>query len=643
MRGWTVLGLLVGASIAGRALAGLRIDGLWIAPDEMIWGELGRSLWQDGELRVFGEETPFFGLVYPALVGGPLTLGGLAALKVVQAVVMSLAAVPVFLWGRRLAGERWALVAAGLTLAVPGLLYTGLLMSEVAFYPAVALAAWAIAAALERPTPLRQALLVGALVLAAATRLQALVLPLALLSAAVVHGFLIRDARRPLRLWPSFAALVVLAAAWVAARGLGGALGAYSVTGERSYSPGEVARFALYHLGDVAVLTALFPLCALALLLLVRDRSEPLAAYLATAVSLVVWSTVQVGAFASEYVGRLAERTLLPLAPVLFVGFAAWLSRGGPRPRLRTAAVALGALALLLVLPLRDLVVQPAVPDAFTLVPLLWLRERLADGTFELAVWAAAAAALALFSLLPRRALLVLPALAVGFLVFASFAATREVQQRVAFDQRNLLGGERDWVDAAADGPVAYLVVGRQNPNLGWHQLFWNEGIRAVYALGAFQEGLPPHQNVFARDDGRLGISEELVVAPTSVRLVGAELASIAIREYEDIGLTLWRVEPPARVSSMRFGVRAEGDMHEPGRLTAYDCQGGRLELTLLPKASTRVELRVNRVTVQVLDDIAGLEFVQAVVEPPPGAEVCFFEVVPDSLLGSTRFEFVRD
>ena len=64
---------------------------------------------------------------------------------------MSLTAVPVFLWCRRLAGERWALVAAALTLALPGLLYCGMIMTEVAFLPVLVLAAWAMAAALERP------------------------------------------------------------------------------------------------------------------------------------------------------------------------------------------------------------------------------------------------------------------------------------------------------------------------------------------------------------------------------------------------------------------------------------------------------------------------------------------------------------
>jgi hypothetical protein len=658
-----VLAAAVAASIIARALAGLRIEGLWIAPDEMIYGSLGRNLWEHGRLDLFGEEPAIFGVVYPALIGLPLAAAGpdtgLQLAKVGQAVFMSLTAVPVYLWARTLAGSRWALAGAVLTLAVPGLAYSGLLMSEVAFYPAVLLAAWAIAAALERPTAGRQALLVTALLLAAATRLQALVLPLVLVAALGLHALLLRDARRPLRLWPSLAALAFACAAWTAWRAAEsgsarGALGAYEVTGEAPYTVGGVARFVVYHGADLLLLSALFPACAVALLLVAGPRREQrppaLTAYLATAVPLALATIAQVGAFASEYVGWLAERTLLPLAPVLFVGFAAWLGQGGPRPRGRTAAVALAALGLLLYLPLRTLVVDAAIPDGFTLVPILWLREHVSDDTFELAVWGAAAGALAVFALIPRRLLVLLPALAAGALAFASFAATREIQQRVAFDQVNLLGGERGWVDEVAEEPVAYVLTTEKEHNLLWQELFWNERIRRVYVLAgsAVRGRAPLARELTVGPGGRLvppgqeSIPERLVVAPLGLQFRGRLLRSFVIREYEQGGLGLWALEQPPRLSSVRVGVRWDGDMYEPASLLAHECSGGRLALTLLPKGSTHVELRVNGETVRTLD-VAGKPFVNTSVAPPPGASVCRFEVVPDGLLGSTVFEFVRD
>jgi hypothetical protein len=81
--------------------------------------------------------------------------------------------------------------------------------------------------------------------------------------------------------------------------------------------------------------------------------------------------------------------------------------------------------------------------------------------------------------------------------------------------------------------------------------------------------------------------------------------------------------------------------MHGPARLVAYDCQRGRLELTLLSKLSSVVTLRVNGREVRRLR-VAGQYAVNTSVPPPPRANVCTFEVIGDSLLGSTRFEFVR-
>ncbi len=658
-RPWVLLSALVAASVAGRSIAGLRVEGLWIVPDEMIWGELGRSLWEDGSLRLFGDDAPFFGLVYPALVGGPLTLAGLEAgydaLKVVQALVMSLAAVPVFLWARRPAGDAWALVAAALTLAVPGLLYTGLILSEVAFYPVAVLAAWAMAAALETPTRFRQALLVGAVVLAVATRLQALLLPLAFVTALGLQAAFDRDLRTVRRLWPSVAAFAALGGAWLgwrtlAAGSVSGVLGGYAAAAEVGYEAGPVLRSTLYHAGELVLATGIFPACAFALLLLRPGPSRAVRAYLATTLSLTLWLLLQTGAFTSAYVDGLSGRYLLPLAPLLFVGFAMWLAEGAPRTRLSAGLVAFGMLALLVAMPLRDLVVQEAAWQSPAVIALIWLREHAGDAGMELLAWGGAAAALALFALVPRRLVWVLPALAGVALAFSSFAATREVRQNVAFDQRNLLGGERGWVDAAGDEPAAYVYLGAGYPNLVWHQLFWNERIRRVYVLAGYEPegGFPVQQSVRAAADGTLvtpdgrELEERLVVAPAPVAFVGEELASIDIREYEDVGLKLWRVDPPARLSWHRAGVRHDGDMHEPATLVAYDCPGGRLQLTLLTKLSTQVELRVNGELVRTLR-FAGEEFVNTTVLPPPGAEVCVFEVIPDSLLGSTRFEFVRD
>ena len=130
-------------------------------------------------------------------------------MKVVNALLMSLAAVPVYLWGRRFLSPLGALVAAALTLLLPGLVLTGTLMTENAFFPAFLLALLAIGVCVERPTPGRQALAVAAIGLAGASRLQGLLLVPVLVAAVVLERVLARRAREApravLALWPAAA------------------------------------------------------------------------------------------------------------------------------------------------------------------------------------------------------------------------------------------------------------------------------------------------------------------------------------------------------------------------------------------------------------------------------------------------------
>src|SRR5205085_5584277 len=128
--------LLLTVSTPVRFWGGTLVPSPVINPQRIIYGAPGRGLFPDGAVRIFGRPTEFISLVYPALVGGPLSLGNLERgyhlLKLVQALVMSLAAVPAYLWARSLGARGWAFLAALLTVAIPGLAYSGLIMTEVA-------------------------------------------------------------------------------------------------------------------------------------------------------------------------------------------------------------------------------------------------------------------------------------------------------------------------------------------------------------------------------------------------------------------------------------------------------------------------------------------------------------------------------
>ena len=664
--GWVLLVLLVAGSTALRAWAGSRIPGLWIMPDEAIYGELGQSLYASGKLELLGGPTAFVSLLYPALVGLPLHLLGLedgyVALKALQALVMSLTAVPIYLWGRSLMPPRFALAAAALALAAPGLAYSGLLMSEVLFLPVLVTAAWGMAAALERPSLVRQGLLVALLAAAAATRLQALVLVPVLLTAVALKALFDRDLRGARALVPALATLAGLGAAWGLWRLFDGGpwaglLGIYASVASGSYEAAGAARFSLYHLGDVLLLTGVVPVAALILLAVesarTRESSPAVRAYVAVAVSLTAWLVVEVGVFASRFVGRLAERNLLGLAPVLFLALMAWLARGAPRPRVGTSALALLLLLPLLALPLNELVSEEALPDAFTLVPLYRLAQWRPGVDLELVVAVGGAVLLAAFALLPRRLVGLLPVVLAAGLAGASAAASDEVAQRSRYDHERLLGGERGWIDAAASGPVVYLYAGESYWNGVWQQVFWSRRLRAVSTLpGTKVPGPLPQTEVAPRPDGRLALGggrvldARSVVASASHAFVGTPVARIRQRDVDQAGLVLWRLQEPMRLSSVITGVRPDGDMYEPGRLRAYDCGGGELRLTLLAKSSTRVELRRDGVLVRTLQFRSPEQFWIGTVPGPPrdpsGPLTCTFEVRGSSLLGSTQFEFVR-
>ena len=70
------------------------------------------------------------------------------------------------------------------------MLYTSVVMTENAFYPAFMLFVWALVAALERPTPLRQLAVFAALGLAYVFRAQAVALLPAILTAILLLALL---------------------------------------------------------------------------------------------------------------------------------------------------------------------------------------------------------------------------------------------------------------------------------------------------------------------------------------------------------------------------------------------------------------------------------------------------------------------
>jgi hypothetical protein len=682
---WALLAAIVVLSTIARGLAGALVPAPWIEPDEVIYAELGRSLWSTGRLTVLGAPTAFYSLVYPALIGGPLSLHdqelGYALLKWLQALVMSAAAVPVYLWGRCLAGTRWGLVAAALTVAVPGLAYSGLLMSEVAFYPLVVVVAWTWARALERPSVGRQLLAVATIGLALLTRVQALAL-LPALPTAIALLLLFQRSRSVRRYWPALVGVGALAAAWAAWQLAGrsvptAALGAYAAAGESSYDVGSASRFVLYHVADLVLLTGVVPACVVALLVIDalrgreprRDRQAALAVTCAISASFVL----EVGVFASRHVGFLAERNLFALAPLFFLGLASWLSQGAPRPRLPLAAVAAGALAVIAALPVEKLATRAALPDTFGLIPLYRIEHALPHVDPRPLLVDATVAALSVLCLGQRRHLWTIPTALLLAFAGLSVAASATVVSEARAVNAKLVGTNRDWIDDHATGPVAYVYAGEAYWNAIYENRFWSRRIDRVYTLpGPPVPGPLPTTPVGPLADGRVVFASgrpapaRYAVASDTVAFFGNELGHV-----RRSNLALWAVDSPLRLSTWLIGVgffttrggpsgdlEATGDIASQAHLVVYACSHGLLKLSLEADTTTLVKILRNGRSIRRIQLVRGggwsddlelqpasnvdTQHVHAHGRARRRAPQCSFDIVSNGIVHVPRFELVR-
>ena len=655
---WVLTAVVVASAVTRFAVA-RGVDAPWIAPDETIYALLGRSLWSSARLSLLGGDTSFYSLVYPALIGLPLSLfgpaAGLVAVQAVQAVVMSAVAIIVFAWGRPVVGAPWALAAAVLSVLIPGLSYAGLLMSETVFYLVIALALWALWAVLARPSPHRQVLLLAAMGLAFLTRVQAVGLIPAVFVAIALFCIFTRDVTILRRLTPTLVVLALAIALAAAVSALGGGwselVGAYgAATG--GYEAGEAAKDIVWHLGGVFLVVAGVPLLALALLAVrcARTReSDAAAALVATAFAWTLITVVEVGVFASRWVGHMAERLLITVAPPLFLVLVLWLARGAPRPQPATSVVALLVAAPALLLPVARFANQAAALDAFTFIPLWQLREATSSDTLQLAYALSVAAVVAVTVLVPRRARVTLAALVAAVLASTSALSAREIDRLTRADRAWVFGTtDPRWIDEAAAGPVTYLHAHTAFTAALWKTLYWNERIDKVLAFYGtpapgplVQQLIAPAAEGIVVDASGARPRSGHVVAPAGIVLAGERLASYG--PAMDIpGLTLWQADMPLRVRWIASGIQWNGDIQGSARIEILGCGPGQLELTLLGKEGAPVEISANGRSILTVSPAPDTVWVGAVPSPATAdaRSSCIYEI-RSRLVGSTRIEFV--
>ena len=644
---WAWLAAIVAGSTGARATLGSELVAPFIMVDEIIWSEIARGIADAGEPLLRDVPDPGYSVVYPLLISPVYALfeslpDAYAGVKTLNALLMSLAAIPTFFLARRVVRDGLALLAALMAVAIPSLAYTGTVMTENAFYPLFLLAALVLVIVLERPTPLLVVGLLALVGLAFATRVQAVAIAAAVLLAPLVlavferRGFTATISRFRW-LYGIVAAAAVAALAFQLASG--NLLGAYSPVGERSYEIGEALRYLWWHVAELALYVLVIPLAA-TIVLVARARSLDvrLQALLAATVALTVCIVPVVATFASEFSDRIEERNMFYVAPLLCIALLAWIEQGAPRPRVLAVVAAVTSALLVVAIPFDRFLTTSAITDTLMLLPFWSLQDRIGEDWITLAALGLVAALAAAFLFVPRRYALALPLLVLGLWILAIRPIWWGTHGFERFSRGALFQGirtaDRDWVDAAlASGErAAFLWTGRTDRLTVNQNEFFNRRVGPVYYVTDPTPGGLPETRV--RIDPRTGavtlpngepVRDRFLLADSSFEPDGTPIA-----RDKGWGVTLWRVRTPL-VSAVKVDGLYPNDTWSGEEVTYLRrrCQPGRLSVSLSSDPSLFLEPQTvvahsnGEVVGRVRLHPEGRAVLSVPVTPEPGTREC--------------------
>lgn len=588
-----VLGLMVGVSAVLRFLLALPHTTPLYFADEYIYSTLSYELATTGRPTIRGDAASFPALLEPILAA-PFWLAGdpELALRLTQglnAVAMSIAAVPVYLLARELAlGKGFGLAAAAVALLSPDLFYVAFILGEPIAYPLVMWSVYFGIRALHRPTPRDQVLFVVLAGLASFARVQFVVLPVAFVGAALI-------ARTPLRkLKLSFALLAVPAAGLVVA-----GLGYYSGIAGFDIDPGGIARWLTtdamlmaYAVGWLIVPGALVGLA------LARERVER--AFAAFTVILGAGLFVEAALYATNASvgpgGRFQERYLFTLAPLLVLAFGLSLRHGG-RARGAVALIAVAMIAVSARVPLSGYTDVHGRQDSPFLIGVHRFDEILGHANASLTV-AAIVAVLALLAVgVAYRPRLGVPALVlVGAFLGAVSLGAWSLDSRYANAARTTyLPEDARWVDHADLGDVTLLNTPGSKREIALEQMFWNRSITDFARLrDADRADAFAAPRVRIARDGALWLNGRPLRAPLLVAqyAMNARFSGATRAAGTDL-FTLWRPAGTPRLTLLTGGRYYDGWLANTGYVRAWRRGRVTMSLSLPPHApATTVSFR---------------------------------------------------
>ena len=590
VRSSTLLGALIAASALVRAVVARQHDVPRYFPDEYIYTALARSIGH-GHVSIRGSTTLFPALLQP-LLAAPLWrfFSPVTAYHLVQtenAIVASLAAVPVYMLARRLRlGSGYALASALYTLLAPSLVLVAYTQTDAVGYTLALAAVTAGVLALEQPTSKRQVWFLIFATLACAARVEYFVIAVAYAFAACVLDRRVAPRRHALALTsllPGFASVFL------------GAFGYYLGAGStRRFGLGAVSWLGLQPLLLTLVAgVAIIPGAVAGVIFIDRtQRAERAFALLSS--SLAVLLIVEATKPAYE-TSKFKERYLFLLIPLAALAFG--LYRRNSRPgKWVVVAVACAIVVALARLPLSEYFTATFKSDSQFLMTVSDIGDRMggANASLLVALVGTLLSALAVAAIRVPRA----TGLAFAASLLVAAATTVDASRIDIVSTRSLRAqapADLTWVDDAHLGSVTALETPPIPGNLLF-TMYWNSSIqREALLAGAVPTDAFGATHLRIRRNGEvIGIGRNVLVDGFGTTLAFADAVVIGRQSY----LTLWRTAPSARLRTLIVGRFADGWLATRGTMGFWPTRPtagvlASFRLTLPPGYSKSVKLRI--------------------------------------------------
>ena len=587
--------------------------------DEIEFTQISRSISESGRATLRGGEPAPGASLYAYVVAPAWWLDSVGAayatVKTAGVLLMTATIFPAYGLARHVVTRPYALFAAVAAAAAPALSYSPFLVEEPLAYPVSTLALWLIARAGTRPTRWSVALAATACVVGALVRGQLAVLVPVLALVLAARAWRSEGARGWRGTWTRGdwvgAGVLSIGLAVILSAAIGhGSTTWYVAT---AFFKDRMLEYGLWAAGALAIGIGVLPLVA-GLAALVRPRGEPreegretfVALALAAIASFGFYTAIKTAYLSTTLSVVIAERNLIYLVPLLFVGTALVLER---RRASYVALVWATAFALYLVTTTPYTLAQYPNYEAHGLAIAAFANRilRWPDATIEVAlvlVTLGSAALLAALGLVRgRRVATAAAAVAAAFV--AAWSLTTEIYaangERRASDQVYAnLPKPPDWIDRTTGGEPTIYVGQGIDATSAWQVEFWNRSVRWFWGMDGSAPGPGERRTPnLLRPNGiqdPADLNAEYAIAVNGVQIAAPEVTRVG-------GAVLYRLEgEPVRLTETTAGISPDGWMGAEATYTRYDVDPaiGTVKVTFSRQGACFPQLQETDVSVRI-------------------------------------------